>query len=480
MSSSSARLPFSEALTTLHFCLLHEAESSDAAMHSDAWVRSVYVAWNRLHLAWMHDEEGFMEEEEWFEWEGQLWMMLGRVNCDLVEDSCEEFNALVAEALKCGINIELIEMESSSQSEVAIPPPPPPVVRAPSPVQIPEPLPVPVPSPAVQDLIPPMPHTPTPKPESSVPAPLPPPPVKYKFGPKCINDGPGFGSRHKKVEVLVPRLTTEVRAPAPSPTPPPIAGPSRLRKRVLSSDEDQAPSPKRPRQTQSPPRLTRAQKQKGRAVDNPESKLRTGRPRKVTDETVTIVRKRGGLGEPVPKNARIVANEDLRPMGLLIPDQDFGDYVGCQGAFFKRELAGKVGHFMSVACDSCSKANAQCRSVRSGSSKCFRCAIHKHDCVVKNRPYVNTLEPVFVPETPLVSEIRVLLKRLRQEGRQMNNTDDNIPSLFRANHLDNITLVSELFEQGVVEGEALVDLEAEEVPSDEDSDAGQDQLPDED
>ncbi len=76
-------------------------------------------------------------------------------------------------------------------------------------------------------------------------------------------------------------------------------------------------------------------------------KTLTGHPRKVKEETAVVVRKRGGLGEPVLKNARVVANEDLCPMGLLVPDQDFGDYIGCQGAFFKRELAGKVGHFVS-------------------------------------------------------------------------------------------------------------------------------------
>lgn len=53
----------------------------------------------------------------------------------------------------------------------------------------------------------------------------------------------------------------------------------------------------------------------------------------------------------------------------------------------------------------------------------------------------------------------------------MNDSDGNIPSLFLANHLDNIELVSELFEKGVLEGEELADLEAQEAPSDEDPDA---------
>ncbi|PBK89736.1 hypothetical protein ARMGADRAFT_1032841 [Armillaria gallica] len=191
----------------------------------------------------------------------------------------------------------------------------------------------------------------------------------------------------------------------------------------------------------------------------------------VKEETAVMVCKRRGLGEPILKNAFVMASEDLCPMGLLVLDQDFRDYIGCQGAFFKRELAGKVGHFMSVPCNACSKAHAQCHSVRSGSAKCFWCTIHKHDCIVKNQPYVNTLEPVFVPETSLFTEIQGFLKSLHQEGCQMNNSDGNIPSLFLASHLDNIELVSELFEKGVVEGEVLLDMEAEEAGSDEDLDA---------
>ncbi|KAK0224921.1 hypothetical protein EDD85DRAFT_959205 [Armillaria nabsnona] len=465
MSSSST--PFSEALTTLRYCLLYDAESSDVAMHSDAWVQTVFVAWNRLHDAWLHDEEGFLDEQEWFDMEGQLWIMLGRLDYDWVNDSCEEFNALAAEVLKCGILIEPIEMESESESEEVLPPARSPEPRIPTP---PAPELSPFPEPLPQDLIPPMPHTPTPEPQSSTP--VLPPPKKYKFGPENINDGPGFGMRHKQVEIQVPRLPAGSRAPPariplPLPSPaPPIASSSRLHKRVLSSDEEQA-SPSKSLRQASPPHLTREQKQKGRAPATPAPKTLTGHPRKVKEETAVVVRKRRGLGEPVPKNARVMANEDLRPMGLLIPDQDFRDYVGCQGTFFKRELAGK----MSVPCDACSKAHAQCRSVRSGSVKCFRCTIHKHDCVVKTQPYVNTLEPVFIPETPLVAEIRGFLKTLHQEGCQMNNSDGNVPSLFLASHLDNIELVSELFEKGVVEGEELLDLEAEEADSGEDLDA---------
>ncbi|PBK92327.1 hypothetical protein ARMGADRAFT_1031199 [Armillaria gallica] len=461
-ASPPLRPPFAEALATLRYCLRHPAESSDASMHSDAWVHAVFVSWHHLHTAWIYGEDGFMDDRKWMALESQIWGLLVQVNQDLVNDCCDEYNDLVTEAispffsfrtfsadfklfqLKCGVNIELIEMESESESEEVPPPAPSPEAKIPTP-PLPEPSPVPAPSP--QDLIPPMPHTPTPEPRGSTP--VLPPPTKYKFGPRTINDGPGFGLRRKQVEVCVPRLPAGFHAPPPriplppihfplpSPAPelspaPPVASSSHLHKQILSSDEEQASPSKSLRQASpSPPRLTRQQKQKGRAPDTPGSQLR-GHPRKIKEETVAVVRKRGGLGEPIPKNAHPLSLEDLHPMGLLVPDQDFGEYVGCQGAFFKRELAGKIGHFMSVPCDACSKAHAQC---------------------------------------PLVTEIRLFLHRLRQEGHQMNDSNGNIPSLFLANHLDNIELVSELFEKGVKESEELVDLEAQEVPSDEDPDA---------
>ncbi|KAK0184222.1 hypothetical protein F5146DRAFT_1006724 [Armillaria mellea] len=37
---------------------------------------------------------------------------------------------------------------------------------------------------------------------------------------------------------------------------------------------------------------------------------------------------------------------DLRPIGLVVSDKDFGDFFGCKGAFFKRSVAHKVGHFL--------------------------------------------------------------------------------------------------------------------------------------
>ncbi|KAK0185031.1 hypothetical protein F5146DRAFT_1006086 [Armillaria mellea] len=144
-------------------------------------------------------------------------------------------------------------------------------------------------------------------------------------------------------------------------------------------------------------------------------KLCTGRPFKFPKEVTLPQIKRGGFREPIPKNIREIPHGDLMPIGLVVPDQDFGDFVGCKGTLFKRLVAHKVGHFVT-----------------------------------------------------LVIEIRSLLCCLHQDACKMNATEDNIPSLFHASHLDTIELVSSLFEKGIIED--FVDLEAEEAAEDEDLD----------
>ena len=75
--------------------------------------------------------------------------------------------------------------------------------------------------------------------------------------------------------------------------------------------------------------------------------------------------------------------------------------------------------------------------------------------------------------TALVTKIHVLILQLHKEACQINNTEDNILSLFCASHLNTIVLVSLLFEKGVL-GD-LVDLKAEEAMDDEDLDAKADE-----
>ncbi|PBK88784.1 hypothetical protein ARMGADRAFT_1033768 [Armillaria gallica] len=267
MSSDSIHPPFTEALATLCYCLIHFVESLDAAMHSDV-------------------EKGFLDDRKWMVLKSQIWGLLAQ--------------------LKCGINIDPIEMESKSESEEALSlaqSPEPRIVTSPPPESSPfsELLP--------QDLILPMLHTPTPEPESLVPVPPVLLPKKYKFGPKNINDGPGFRMMHKQWQVpvvLKNKFYLLMRNKHPLPS---------LFIKLF-------------------PLALLANK-------NRRAMLLTLIP----EETTSVACKHGGFGKPVPKNVSPLTNGDLRPMGLLVPDQDFEDFIGCQGAFFKWDLAGKVGHF---------------------------------------------------------------------------------------------------------------------------------------
>ncbi|KAK0220175.1 hypothetical protein IW262DRAFT_1461437 [Armillaria fumosa] len=98
---------FHKALHELQYCLDHEADSSDTAMHTTAWVHSAYVTWHCLQLTWLSEEEGFMDDEAWWGIEEQLWLLLSSVNVDLVRDSREEYKFLANEVAKSGIQVVL-------------------------------------------------------------------------------------------------------------------------------------------------------------------------------------------------------------------------------------------------------------------------------------------------------------------------------------------------------------------------------------
>ncbi|KAK0196462.1 hypothetical protein F5146DRAFT_1129232 [Armillaria mellea] len=422
LPSSLHNRPFADALQVFGYCISHPAESNDSAMHTDAWVWEAFVAWESLNHSWLMEELGFILDQVWADMQMYLWFAVDDLDQSQVRHSIWEFNFLVVEAFKSNVVI----------------------------------------APLVLDMLSPM----------VQPSPL------LLLTPHCV--GPW---RMPTDDHSLPTASPDIRSPVTGPSQP---------MHVISAVEDDAedlePACKRLHHGPSPPHIPRGEKGKGRTVSAHKSlfyfplllkhaywfvlafqKLRTECPQKLPEDTVHKPIKRSGFGEPIPCNVLEIPHRDLRPIGLVVPNKDFGDFVGCKGAFFKRSVAHKVGHFMSISCDSCKHASVQCRSVLTGSTKCFHCTIHKHECLFNNEIAASILEPVFVPKTPLVTEIRGLLPQLRHEACQMNNTEDNIPSLFRASHLDTIELVSSLFEKGVVEG--LVDLEAEEAEEDEDLDA---------
>ncbi len=49
--------------------------------------------------AWIYGEEDFLGDRKWMALESQIWGLLAQVNQDLVNDFCDEYNDLVAEAV---------------------------------------------------------------------------------------------------------------------------------------------------------------------------------------------------------------------------------------------------------------------------------------------------------------------------------------------------------------------------------------------
>ncbi|KAK0184540.1 hypothetical protein F5146DRAFT_1006528 [Armillaria mellea] len=368
---------FSDALISFKYCMDHAAESDDAALHMDAWIREAFIAWGRLNRAWLMEELGFMPDQKWSDLQMYLWFALDDLDQSKVRHSIKEFNLLVKEAFKSGVVITPLLLD--------------------------------MPSPAAQ--------------------PSPPLLLTPHHADPCR------------------RLLDEHSLPPASPDVfSPVAGPSQpihVISEIDDDTEDLESAHKRLHHRPSPACIL--SKEKGKASQ----KLRTGHPQKLPEVNPCSTIKRGGYREPIPKNAHEIPHGDLMPLGLVVPDKDFRDFVGCQGTLFKWSVTHKVGHFV-----------CQCAvPKRIG-------WIRQHKCLFNNEIVISTLEPVFVPTPSLVTEIHTLLLRLRKEAHQMNNTEDNIPSLFHASHLDAIVLVSLLFEKGIV-GD-LVDLEAED---DEDLDA---------
>ncbi|KAK0215019.1 hypothetical protein IW262DRAFT_1465814 [Armillaria fumosa] len=317
--SFDATCDFHKAFHELQHCLAYEAESSDTAMHTSAWVRSVYVSWHCLQLAWLSEEEGFMDDKAWWGLEERLWVLLSSVDVDLVGNSHEEYEFLGNEATKSGIHIPSLP-DSSVTHEFSVSE-----------------------SKVIASLV--LPSVPTGG-EQIIRTPL-------STGSPAFPDLPNFPvapSRRPQGE-----SGSEFELPNSlhlSPTDKyglqPVLSSSELRRRVraLSPEIDVSPS-KRACTTKG----KKDKKDQGGSKDASTPKKR-GRPHKIRDEK-PVFKCRGGLGEPIPKNAMEVAESRLQPIGLLVPDKDFGDYVSCNGFYFMRPLGELVGHLMQKSCDAC-------------------------------------------------------------------------------------------------------------------------------
>ncbi|KAK0225750.1 hypothetical protein IW262DRAFT_1456998 [Armillaria fumosa] len=418
-----ATCDFHKALRELQYCLDHEADSSNTAMHTTAWVRSAYVTWRCLQLTWLSEEEGFMDDQAWWGIEEQLWLLLSSVNVDLVRDSHEEYEFLANEAAKSGIQVASLPASSAAQeisaseSEVvallvlpSVPTGGEQVIRTPLSMD----------SPVFPDL-PNFPVAPSHRPQGDSGS-------EFEL-PNSLRLSPT--ARTKRMASLRVNNTDRFRSKyglqqGPSSTPQIEVSPSK-RARTSKGKKDK--------------------KNQGSSKDASAPKKR-GHPRKIRDDKPTFKR-RGGLGEPIPKNAVEVADPHLQPTGLLVPDKDFGDYVGCNDFYFARPLGELVGHLMQEPCDACYRAGAQCCTVHSKSFKCFRCMFMKHPCVVHREDnYVNTVEQVFEPSISLADSINHDLEVLLDKATQLLD-----PTIIKCSilheHVAALQSLAELIGQGM-------------------------------
>ncbi|PBK79150.1 hypothetical protein ARMGADRAFT_1041004 [Armillaria gallica] len=84
---------------------------------------------------------------------------------------------------------------------------------------------------------------------------------------------------------------------------------------------------------------------------------------------VTLGISGGGFGEKVPSSARVVTN-GVKSIGVLVIDQDFGDFVEVDKSYWSKAVAPFVGEWYTSACDHCRCLGTQCRKLLMHTVKC--------------------------------------------------------------------------------------------------------------
>ncbi|KAK0480410.1 hypothetical protein EDD18DRAFT_1363716 [Armillaria luteobubalina] len=355
-----------------------------------------------------------------------------------IRSSGEEYNFLVVEALRCGVIINPIPEEQLAQYAAEATATPTggeeaPFIVSDSPIVPLSPL---MPGHAS--------NFSSPNPPLLTPFALPPPvlssPVRT---PSPI--APDFPPQDQLSSPLIPIILPSFPLPSMSPSTnktslrpsAPVAGPSNTRKWPLVSSGNGEGANKHTRVT-LPPCLTAAQKGKGRATSSGRITTKQGRSRALTKQLCKTAVK-GGLGEPTPKDAVEVADPALMPLGLLIPDKDYGDFVGCDGHYFHREW---LNHAMLAP-----------------------------------RPMLNAEQfdlaqesvlarQVFVPHPALVKDLRTRFAQVLDEAAWIADYQGKVPTALHHQHADNAEQLLGLFELGVKEWKDLAnagdeDFEAE-------------------
>ncbi|PBK94599.1 hypothetical protein ARMGADRAFT_1078483 [Armillaria gallica] len=102
---------------------------------------------------------------------------------------------------------------------------------------------------------------------------------------------------------------------------------------------------------------------------------------------VTLGISGGGFGEKVPSSAKVVSN-GVQSVGVLVVDNDFGDFVEVDKSYWSKEVA----PFYTTPCDHCWCLGTQCRKLLMHSIKCMRCHYSKLPCKVNGVPALNPIE----------------------------------------------------------------------------------------
>ncbi|KAK0487166.1 hypothetical protein IW261DRAFT_1558151 [Armillaria novae-zelandiae] len=321
----------------------------------------------------------FSSPIEWLEFQLILWAALQQVMVDDVCSSGEEYNFLVAKALKCRVTIDPIPKLHLAQyaaeaaatfaplsfgSSLLVPRHasdfPSPCLPSPTPFSLPPPAlspPLVTPSPGTLKLVPPssssLPFALVTLPTFTHPSVLPVTSDDYMDHPSLASLALALLRRipSKNFKLVPPPvklaattgcvLRSSCSTPAP---PPPVAGPSKPRKHPLVSSSANDDSTNKCTRLTLPPHLTAAQKGKGCTTSTARITTKQQHSLAITKD-VHKVGVKGGLGEKTPEDAVELEDPALMLLGLLVPDKDYGDFVGCDSHYFRCSLGDLVGHF---------------------------------------------------------------------------------------------------------------------------------------
>ncbi|KAK0471044.1 hypothetical protein IW261DRAFT_1572421 [Armillaria novae-zelandiae] len=270
------------------------------SLTADSWVCCAFKCWSRLVQSFQHKDLVFSGPIEWLEFQLVLWATLQQIAVDDMRSSGEEYNFLVAKALKCRVTIDLISELHLAQYAAE-------VAAASAPLSFGG-------SPLVPGCT------------SDFPSPCLPSPMPLSLPPLALSHPLATPS---------PR-TLKLPPPSLSSLPFPL---------VTAAVDDGAN--KCTHLTSSPPCSTAAQKGKGHVISAGTFLFVFACRSLAMTKDVRKVRVKGGLGEKTPKDAVEVEDPALMPLGLLVPDKDYGDFIGCDSHYFCCSLGDLIGHFMN-------------------------------------------------------------------------------------------------------------------------------------